>query len=683
MKFLISIICFALPIISFPQPNDGLVKLPKNQLKNFQPEDLLSLTRISGPKFSPSGEWIMYGKTEPNLSTGSKSTNLFAVKTDGSKTIALTDNRASDFGGQWLDDENIVFISTRLGKPQVFKKTIGKNNAKMLTVAGNGVNTLNLSPDGTNIAYTADVQIGKTANDMYPDAPDANVYIYDDLPVRHWDHWEDVNYSHLFVSLLDESKVKLDLMPGEPYETPVQPFGGAEQIAWSPDGTKLVYTSKKDGDYEISTDSDLFLVDLISKETKNITQGRDGYDMNPQFSPNGQMIAFHSQEKPGFEADRVMLMVYNMQDGSIKEISSDLDQWVGEFVWKPSGTGFYFSAADGKARTHIYEMDMNGAYSILTEGDYNYGSVDVSPDGKTLVATRHNFHRPNEIVKLDLASKKVTKLTSENNALLASVNDITWEPRYIETEDGKKMHVWYIYPPNFDKNKKYPTLIYCQGGPQSTIDQFFSYRWNFFTMASQGYVVVAPNRRGMPGFGQDWNDAISEDWGGMAMKDILAATDHAKDQDFVDSERMAAVGASAGGFTTFWLAGNHNDRFKAFISHCGVFNLVSMYGSTEELFFAEHEFGGPYWEGGNYDDYLKNSPHTYVDKWDTPILIITGQNDFRVPYTQSLEAYTAAQRQGIPSRLLVFPTENHWVLSLQNAIVWQKEFFRFLDEHLN
>jgi dipeptidyl aminopeptidase/acylaminoacyl peptidase len=285
-------------------------------------------------------------------------------------------------------------------------------------------------------------------------------------------------------------------------------------------------------------------------------------------------------------------------------------------------------------------------------------------------------------VTVDLSSKSVKQITNVNSSLLTAVSDITWEPKYVETTDGKQMHTWFIYPPNFDKSKKYPTLVYCQGGPQSTIDQFFSYRWNFFNMASQGYIVVAPNRRGMPGFGQEWNDAISQDWGGQAMQDILSATDFAKDQPFVDSDKMAAVGASAGGYTTFWLAGNHDNRFDAFISHCGVFNLTSMYGSTEELFFVNQEFGGPYWEDEYKDGYIKNSPHTFVDKWNKPILIITGVNDFRVPYTQSLEAYTAAQVLGIPSRLLVFPDENHWVLDLQSAYVWHKEFFRFLEEYV-
>lgn len=670
------------PFISQAQPEDGVVKLPSSSLRNFQPKDLLSLNKIGDPQISPDGQWVLYSISAPDFDNASTKKDIYAVKIDGSETIQVTDNLGSDYHGRWISNDEIYFISTRMGKPQLFRKNIGIKDPQMLTVEPNGIHNVILSPDQSNFLFTTDVKIGEEVSDIYPEASGANALIYDDLPARHWDHWEDVSYSHIFVSPFKKSNIKLDLMEGERFETPVQPFGGAEQLAWAPNSTEIAYTSKKGEDYELSTDSDIYIVDLLNKQTKNITQGRKGYDMNPQYSPDGKYIAFHSQSKPGFEADRIALMLYNRESGEIKDLSQSLDQWVGSFTWSPDSRYIYFDAADGKARTQLFQIDLSGNYKILTDGDWNYSGPSITPDGKTLVTTRHNFHRPNDIVTVDIASGTVNQITSANTALLAAVRDLTWEAATVKTSDGKEMHTWIIKPPQFDPNKKYPTLVYCQGGPQSTIDQFFSYRWNFFVMASQGYVVIAPNRRGMPGFGQDWNNAISEDWGGQAMQDILSATDYAKALPYVDGDKMAAVGASAGGYTAFWLAGNHENRFKAFIAHCGVFNLVSMYGATEELFFVEHEFGGPYWEAEFEEGYIKNSPHTFVDKWNTPILIITGVNDFRVPYTQSLEAFTAAQRQGVPSRLLVFPDENHWVLSMENAYVWQKEFFRFLETYL-
>jgi len=681
--YIILIIVLLLPSFLLAQPKDNLVKLPSSTLRNFSPEDLLSLSRVSDPQISPDGKWVMYSLSKPSLEKGTFKKDLYATRIDGSETISITDNIGSDYNGRWINDQEILFISSRMGKPQLFRKKIGDDEPLMLTVDPNGIHNVILSPDQNNILFTTDVKIGQEVSDIYPETPNANVYMYDDLPVRHWDSWEDVSYSHLFISPFEKTKIKLDLMEGEAFDTPLMPFGGSEQIAWSPDSKKIAYTSKKVDNYELSTNSDIYLVDLISKETINITGGRDGYDMNPSFSPDGKYIAFHSQVEPGFEADRIRLMLYDTENQEIRELSVDFKHWVGGFIWSPDSKYIYFDGADGKARNHIYRIDLSGKYELLTDGDYNYsGSLSISSDGSTLVTTRHNFHRPSDIVTINTATGKVNQITNLNNAILAAVKDLTWEAKYIETVDGKKMHSWFIYPPDFDANKKYPTIIYCQGGPQSTIDQFFSYRWNFFVMASQGYVVIAPNRRGMPGFGQEWNDAISNDWGGLAMQDILSATDYAADKPFVNAEEMAAVGASAGGYTTFWLAGNHDNRFRALISHCGVFNLTSMYGSTEELFFTQHEFGGPYWEKEWEEGYIKNSPHSFVDKWNTPMLIITGLNDFRVPYTQSLEAFTAAQNQGVPSKLLVFPEENHWVLRLQNAYVWQKEFFKFLKNHL-
>jgi dipeptidyl aminopeptidase/acylaminoacyl peptidase len=388
-------------------------------------------------------------------------------------------------------------------------------------------------------------------------------------------------------------------------------------------------------------------------------------------------------ERAGNEADRNRLMLYNRKSREIRELSKTLDQWVGHTVWAPDSRDLYFAAEDG-ATVQIYRMRASdGEWSILTGGVYNHdGGFDLSPDGKTLVYGRRNFNAPTELYA-QKAEKDARpwQLTQENSAKLSTVRQVRIEERWIPSTDGKKVQTWVVYPPDFDPAKQYPLITYCQGGPQATVSQFFSFAWNFLLMASKGYVVVAPNRRGLPGFGQEWNDAISQDWGGMPMQDILAATDALLAEPWIDRNHVTAIGASAGGYAVFWLAGNHEGRFSSFVSHCGVFNLESMYGATEELWFTNWENGGPYWDGGVRGNYDKHSPHRYAQNWDTPILIITGEYDFRVPYTQSLEAFTVAQVKGIPSKLIVYPEENHWVLHPQEQLIWFDEFFDFIGTH--
>jgi dipeptidyl aminopeptidase/acylaminoacyl peptidase len=472
-------------------------------------------------------------------------------------------------------------------------------------------------------------------------------------------------------------------MQGDKNDSPLLPFGGGEQIAWSPEGTEIAYTSKKVDNPARSTNSDIYLYDIRTKSTKNITEGMMGYDKDPVYSPDGKWIAFHSQKRNGFEADKVRLMLYDRATGVIKEMLAEFDQWIDAVVWSPDSKTIYFNSGS-KGRVHIYSLDIatNKQTQLTSDKTNDDQGLAISSDGKMLVFGRSSTTYPTDYYTLDLATKKIERKTKVNDFLLIKLHDVNIEERWVEATDGEKIQTWVLYPPNFDKNKKYPMITYCQGGPQGTISNYFSYRWNLYLMASQGYIVCAPNRRGMPGFGQKWNDDISKDWNGQAMEDILSATDNLTAESFVDKNNVAAVGASFGGYTVFWMQGNDEGRFKAFISHCGVFNLTSMYGSTEELFFPDWEFGGPYWDDENEDVYEEHSPHKYVNNWDSPMLVITGMKDFRVPYTQSLEAYTAAQLKGLDSQLLVFPDENHWVLSLQNAIVWQSEFFGFLDKHL-
>ncbi|MFP4529550.1 MAG: prolyl oligopeptidase family serine peptidase, partial [Candidatus Kapaibacterium sp.] len=528
---------------------------------------------------------------------------------------------------------------------------------------------------------TSDVKVGKSVKDMYPKLDKAEARIFTDSPIRHWDEWEDENYSHLFIMPADGGEA-IDLMEGEKYDTPMKPFGGSGDIAWSPDSKEIAYTSKKVAEYAKSTDSDIYIVDIATRTTREITVGMDGFDMHPLYSPDGKWIAFHSMERPGFEADRVRLMLFDRKTGNIKELPKNLDQWVDQFVWSPNSDAIYFSSGV-QGIVPIFRLDVaTGKWEQLTKGMYNWDyGLDVTPDGSTLVFGKRNMLRPPEYYKYELKNKRETQLTHANDDIYEDLAPAEIKEEWITSFDGSQVHCWVLYPPDFRPNKKYPMITYCQGGPQSMIAHYFSFRWNLYLMASEGYIVVAPNRRGVPGFGQEWNDAISGDWAGKPMQDILAATDEFRKRDYIDTNAIAAVGASAGGYAAFWLAGNHEGRFSAFISHCGVFNLESMYGATEELWFPNWEYGGPYWKPENKEFYKKNSPHEFAANWDTPIMITTGQYDFRVPYTQSLEAYQVAQVKGIPSKLIIFPEENHWILSLHNALLWQNEFFGFLKTH--
>lgn len=663
-------------------------KTPDLKIENtgervFTAEDMYRIKRLSGVNISPDGNWIVYKVATPVIDSNKLYNDLYIMKIDGSGKKQLTSNIASDYGAVWFpDSKKIAFLSTRDGKPQVYTMSVPEGKPEIVTDIENGVSNLQISPDGKYFSYTSEVKIGECIRDEYPGLKKANVRKYNDLPARHWDHWIDSKYSHLFIMPVSGGE-SIDIMEGEKFDTPLAPFGGNSEIAWSQDGKEIAYTCKKYNGVEFvsNTDSDIYIYNLESKETMNITEGMDGFDKHPVYSPDNSMIAFTSQERPGFESDKIRLMVYNRNTKEIFEASKNLDQWVNEFVWSPDNSNFYFTATDS-GRITLFQTNLDGEWSRLATGMYNYGGgLDITPDGNTVVIGRQSMTEPIDYYAVNTENKEITRLTNANEELMKNVIKSKVEERWITSTDGEKVHTWIVYPPNFDPNKKYPMISYCQGGPQSMIGQRFHYRWNYFLMASNDYVVMLPNRRGLPGFGQDWNDAISGDWGGMPMTDILACTDEVKKETFVDNDGLCAVGASAGGYATFWLAGHHEGRFKAFISHCGVFNLVSEYGSTEELWFPNWENGGAYWEGNNIEYYLKNSPHMYVQNWDTPIMITTGEYDFRVPYTQSLEAFTAARAQGIDSKLLVFPEESHFIAKPQEFIIWSNEFFSWLDKY--
>ncbi|WP_298308973.1 S9 family peptidase [Flavobacterium sp.] len=592
------------------------------------------------------------------------------------------------------------------GKSVVYKVAIpsveeNKSNSKFYTIPVNGGNATevkdtkdlvadkNISPDGKYILSSQEVKINKVlGKDIYPNLDKSNAQVYNSLDYRHWDTYNDGSHNHVFYAENKDKSTPIDIMANEPYDSPQKPHGGDEDFIWSPDSKSIIYVSKKKfgTEYAISTNTDLYEYNLETKITKNLTESNKGYDTNPTFSPTGN-LTWLQMKRDGYEADKNDIIV--RFKGMDMNLTANWDGSVDNYAWSADGKKVYFVAAvDGTKQ--LFEVNFPGLTKIavmvtqVTNGDFDVSDI-VAFSGDNVIVTRTDMNHAAEVYSYNLKKKtwlQVTKINDETYSKLALPK---YERRYVTTTDGKKMLVWVILPPNFDKTKKYPTLLYCQGGPQSPLTQSYSFRWNFSLMASQGYVVVAPNRRGMYGHGQEWNEQISKDWGGQVMDDYLSAIDDVAKESYVAKDRIGAVGASYGGYSVFYLAGIHNNRFKTFISHCGVFNLESMYGTTEEVFFNNWDHGGAYWEKDNavaQKTYAKFNPINMVDKWNTPILIIQGGKDYRVPIGQGQEAFQAAQLRGIKSRFLLFPDENHWVLKPQNAQVWQSEFYKWLKETL-
>ncbi len=547
----------------------------------------------------------------------------------------------------------------------------------------------NISPNGNHILSSQEVKIDKVlGKDIYPNLDKSNVQVYDGLDYRHWDTWNDGSHNHVFYAENKEKATPIDIMPNEPYDSPQKPFGGDEDFVWSPDSKSIIYVSKKKKGtaYAISTNTDLYEYNLATKVTKNLTETNLGYDTNPVFSPTGD-LTWLQMKRDGYEADKNDILV--RFKGMDMNLTANWDGSVENFMWSLDGKKVYFTAAiDGTKQ--LFEVNFPGLTKIaitvkqLTTGDFDVADI-YGFSGDNVIVTRTDMNHAAEIYSYNLKKKTWLQLTKVNDELYGKLVLPKYERRYVTTTDGKKMLVWVILPPNFDKTKKYPAILYCQGGPQSPLTQSYSFRWNFSLMASQGYIIVAPNRRGMHGHGVAWNEQISKDWGGQVMDDYLSAIDDVAKESYVDASRLGAVGASYGGYSVFQLAGIHKNRFKTFISHCGVFNLESMYGTTEEVFFNNWDHGGAYWEKDNevvQKTYSKFNPIKMVEKWNTPILIIQGGKDYRVPIGQGQEAFQAAQLRGIKSRFMLFPEENHWVLKPQNALVWQSEFYKWLKETL-
>ena len=656
------------------------------QSEGLTPEKLWKLGRVSLDDISPDGKTAIYGITRYNLEENKGNRDLYQISVEGGNVKKITAFERSESQARYRHDgQKIGFLSSESGSTQLWEMSPDGSDKKQITKVEGGISGFIYSPTGDKILYLKDVKLDQTVNELYPDLPHANARIIDDLMFRHWNQWHDYAYSHIFVVDYTDGEVTgdaIDIMEGEPFDAPLNPFGGIEQITWSPNGFLIAYTCKKlsGKEYAESTNSEIYLYDLQGEKTTNVTEGMPGYDMEPVFSSDGKFLAWNSMEKAGFESDRNRIFVMDVYAQNKVEITEGLDQDANHPQWSEDGKHIYF-ATGVQATYQLASIEVaSKKLSQITRGTHNLSGFQLA--GKGMVASKTTMSNPAELVYIELKSGKVTPITTTNQSVLNSVKMGKVEKRMIKTTDGLDMLTWVIYPPDFDETKSYPTLLYCQGGPQSAVSQSFSYRWNFQLMAANGYIVVAPNRRGLPSFGRRWNDQISGDWGGQAMKDYLSAIDELAKEEYVDESRLGAVGASFGGYSVYWLAGNHDKRFKAFISHCGLYNMESWYGTTEELFFANQDIGGPYWDVKPNATYKLHSPHLYAGNWDTPILVIHNEKDFRVPLGEGLQAFQAARLQDIPARFLYFPTEGHWVLGPQNGVLWHRVYFEWLGKWL-
>lgn len=680
------------------------------------PEALWAMGRIGTAQASPDGKHIIYqvGYYSVKLNKGHQV--IYIMDSDRKNNKMLTTSAKSETDAVWIKDgQKIAFLCDG----QIWEMNPDGSGRKQLTNDKTGIDGFKFSPDEKYVILIKQIPYHGIIKEKPEDLPLTTGRVITDMNYRHWDEYvESIPHPYLAEVTSNGIGEGTDIMKGEPYECPVKPFGGAEQLAWSTDSKTIAYTSrKKTGiNYAISTDTDIYLYNIESKQTVNICKpanykepeinmtksmknqavnseenlkNNPGYDVNPKFSPNGQYVAWLSMARNGYESDRNRLCVYNLKTGEKTYTTESFDSNVDDFCWSADSKTLYFLGI-WHGCENIYQTNLKGNVMQLTDGWNDYGSVQMLNDGKKLLAERHSMSQASELYIVTPGKKektaKVEQITFENKHLYDQMTFGKIQQRWTKTTDGKDMMYWIILPAHFDETKKYPTLLFCEGGPQSPVSQFWSYRWNMQIMAANGYVVIAPNRRGLPGFGSEWNEEISGDWTGQCMNDYLSAIDDAcKNLPFVDKDRLGAVGASFGGFSVYYLAGHHNKRFKCFIAHDGAFNLESMYTDTEEAWFSNWEYDDAFWNKDMTENAKRtyaNSPHKFVDKWDTPILCIHGEKDYRINANQGMGAFNAARMRGIPAELLLFPDENHWVLKPQNGVLWQRTFFNWLDRWL-
>ena len=648
-----------------------------NAQEYMTPEIMWTLKKIGVSAVSPEQSSLIYKVSQTDLKTEkNKSENYFlnigngqASKMDlGKKSLIQWDKN-----GLYAQEGDKIYLSKDGGKTWFEFYTIGE------------ADNIVISPDGQKVAFSKQVQVETVyGREKYKDTPNSTAQIYTDLNHRHWDYFNEGKYNHVFVVNKSESVDKAkDLLEGKAWDSPQRPFGGAEDFVWSPDSSKLLYVTKalSGKEYAKSTNTDIFAYDLKSGTVKNLTEGMMGYDVAPKFSPDGSFLSWQSMARDGYEADKNDIVIMNWKTGAKTNLTKNWDEGLtGDVFWTQDSKKIYFTTAF-RGTKQLFSLDpKTSKISQITKGNFDVNEI-VAQNKNSLLVTRTDMNRNADLFSVNLKDGQMTQVSDVNKETYAKLKPAKTELKMVKTTDGKEMGVWFVYPPNFDPNKKYPTLLYCQGGPQSALTQYFSTRWNPGLMAANGYIVVAPNRRGMPGWGTKWNEQISKDWGGQVMQDYLAAADYAKTLKYVDGDRMGAVGASYGGYSVFMLAGIHQNRFKTFIAHDGLFDMNSWALTTEELWFANWDLGSPF-EQPKPKAYTEFNPMTYIDNWNKPIMIIQGGLDFRVPYEQGQEAFQAAQLKGLKSKFLYFPNENHWVLHPHNGLVWQREFFEWLKETL-
>lgn len=660
--------------------------------KKLTPEALWAMGRIGSSSVSPDGKQIAYTVSYYSVKENKSHTVIYVMNADGTNNLLLTHTADSEVEPTWIKGgSKIAFLTAASGSMQIWEMNPDGSERKQLSSYEGGIEGFKFSPDESKVLFISQVKYGQRTSDIYPDLDKASGKVINDLMYKHWDEWVE-NIPHPFVASFDGNQVgaATDILKDEPYESPMKPFGGIEQLAWSNDSKQIAYTCrKKTGlEYSVSTDSDIYLYNTETGETRNLckedaTDKNLGYDTNPKFSPDGKSIAWQSMERDGYESDRNRLCVMNLKSGEKTYVTEAFQSGVDDYCWAPDGKTLYFVGV-WHATSMVHSTNLKGEVKQLTDGMYDYTSVAML-NNKQLLTKRHSLSEADELFTVDLKKKNaVTRITKENDQIFSQLQMGKVEARWTKTVDGKDILSWVVYPANFNPNKKYPTLLFCQGGPQSPVSQFWSYRWNLQLMAANDYIIIAPNRRGLPGFGMEWLEDISTNYGGHCMDDYLSAIDDIAKEPYVDKDRLGCVGASFGGYSVYWLAGHHNKRFKAFIAHDGFFNMEQQYLETEELWFTNWDLGGAYWEKNNpaVQRSYANSPHLFVDKWDTPILCIHGEKDFRILASQGMAAFNAAKLRGVPAQLLIFPDENHWVLKPQNGILWQRTFFAWLDKWL-
>lgn len=677
------------------------------------PEALWAMGRIGSVVPSPDGKKIVYTVSYYSVSLNKSHSVIYVMNADGSDNKMLTKTSKSQVSPAWIDGgDRIAFLSSEDGSSSIYSMNADGADIKKITGFDKDIEGFRFSPDCKKVILIAQIPYSGSVtkgSEKYSDLPKTTGIIVTDAMHKHWDEWSE-SIPHPFVADFDGAKLSdiKDILEGENFECPTKPFGGDEQLVWSPDSKKIAYSCKKmtGVDYAVSTDSDIYEYDLESGNTVNLCKPEGyvrpaikadlslekqsvnaasedlnmGYDTNPQYSPDGVYVSWLSMARDGYESDRARLCVLDRNTGKKTYVSDAFESNVDDYVWNGNDALYFVGSWHGTSQIH--SADLQGNIATLTSGDHEYASVSLADN--VIVAKRHSLSVPDDIYSVNIADGTATQITFENEHILSKLAKGEVKERWSNTVDGKKLHSWVIYPPHFDPNKKYPTILFCNGGPQGSLGQFWSYRWNFQIMAAHGYIVIAPNRRGVTGFGMEWLEEISGDYTGLCMQDYFTAIDDLSKEPYVDTERLGCVGASFGGFSVYWLAGNHNRRFKAFIAHDGIFNIQQQYVETEEMWFANWDMGGAYWLKDNpvAAKTFANSPHRFVDKWDTPILCIHGEKDYRILASQGESAFNAAVMRGIPAELLLYPDENHWVLRPQNGILWQRTYFEWLDKWL-